>query len=199
MIYEFDVYIMVKWIVVIKIQPSICFDDTGNSRKNSSQFGRHRYLISGSLEYESSMLPLSYLVRHSINCCDFYDSIMFLLTSGFNMSGYVLSLVTLIVLSTLSAFCVPPERREMWPQCFSLSSFQMERYIALLWSPIRHFSKISQVMSHDPSRHVSILIFSLYSTYNVTLRDTGTEFWWIFKFPYQLLQFCDFYIVYSTP
>ena len=33
---------MVKWIMVMKIQPSICLVDGGKPRKNSSQVGRHR-------------------------------------------------------------------------------------------------------------------------------------------------------------
>ena len=33
---------MVKWIVVMKIQPSICLDDWGKPRKTPSQVGRHR-------------------------------------------------------------------------------------------------------------------------------------------------------------
>ena len=53
---------MVKWIVVMKIQPSICLDDGGKPRKNISQIGRHRDLNPGPPECESRALPRSHLV-----------------------------------------------------------------------------------------------------------------------------------------
>ena len=49
---------MVKWIVVMKIQPSICLDDWGKPRKN-----RHRDLNPGPPECESRALPRSHLAR----------------------------------------------------------------------------------------------------------------------------------------
>ena len=56
---------MVKWIVVMKIQPSICLDDWGKPRKNLSQVGRHphRDLDPGPPECESRALPRSHLAR----------------------------------------------------------------------------------------------------------------------------------------
>ena len=52
---------MVKWIVVMKIQPSICLDDWGKPRKNLSQVGRHRDLNPGPPECKSHALPRSHL------------------------------------------------------------------------------------------------------------------------------------------
>ena len=52
---------MVKWIVVMKIQPSICLDDWGKPRKNLSQVGRHRDLNQGPPEYESNVFSLRHL------------------------------------------------------------------------------------------------------------------------------------------
>ena len=49
--------ITAKWIVVIKIQPSICLDDWGKPRKKPSQVGRHRVSNQGPPEYESRALP----------------------------------------------------------------------------------------------------------------------------------------------
>ena len=63
---EYDIWIwwiMVKWIVVMKIQPSICLDDWGKPRKNLSQVGRHRDLNPGPPECESRALPRSHLAR----------------------------------------------------------------------------------------------------------------------------------------
>ena len=48
---------MVKWIVVMKIQPCICLDGWGKPRKNSSQVGRHRDSNPGPPECESHALP----------------------------------------------------------------------------------------------------------------------------------------------
>ena len=47
---------MVQWIVVMKIQPSICLDDWGKPRKNPSQVGRHLDSNPGSPECESRAL-----------------------------------------------------------------------------------------------------------------------------------------------
>ena len=52
---------MLKWIMVMKIQPSICLDDRGKSRKNPSQVGRHRDLNQGPPQFESHVLPRSHL------------------------------------------------------------------------------------------------------------------------------------------
>ena len=54
---------MVKWIVVMKIQPSICLDDRGKPRKYASQVGRHRDSNPGPPECESRALPRSHLAR----------------------------------------------------------------------------------------------------------------------------------------
>ena len=54
---------MVKWIVVMKIQPRICLDDLGKPRKTPSQVGRHWDLNPGSPECESRALPRSHLAR----------------------------------------------------------------------------------------------------------------------------------------
>ena len=54
---------MVKWIVVMKIQPSICLDHWGKPRKNPSQVARHRDSNSGPTECESRALPRSHLAR----------------------------------------------------------------------------------------------------------------------------------------
>ena len=58
---------MVKWIVVMKIQPSICLDDVGKPRKNPSQVGRHRDLNQEPLECESRALPRSHLVSVGVH------------------------------------------------------------------------------------------------------------------------------------
>ena len=55
---------MVKWILVMKIQPSICFVGLGKPRKNPSQVGRHRDSNPGPTECESRALPRSHLVRY---------------------------------------------------------------------------------------------------------------------------------------
>ena len=55
---------MVKWIVVMKIQPSICLDDWGKPWKNPSQVGRHRDSNPGPPECESRALPRSQLTRY---------------------------------------------------------------------------------------------------------------------------------------
>ena len=52
--------IMVKWIMVMKIQPRICLDDWRKSPKNS-QIVRHRNLNPRPSEYESSVLALRHL------------------------------------------------------------------------------------------------------------------------------------------
>ena len=52
---------MVKWVVVMKIQPSIWLDDWGKPRKYPSQVGRHRDLNPGLPECESRALPRSHL------------------------------------------------------------------------------------------------------------------------------------------
>ena len=57
---------MVKWIVVMKIQPSICIDDC--EKKNLSQVGRHRDLNQGPPECESRALPLRHLTRWRSFC-----------------------------------------------------------------------------------------------------------------------------------
>ena len=54
---------MVKWIVVKKIQSSICLVDRGKPRKNPSQVGRHRDSNQGPPECESHALPRSHLAR----------------------------------------------------------------------------------------------------------------------------------------
>ena len=54
---------MVKWIVVMTIQPSICLDDWGKPRKNPSQVGRIRDSNPGPPESESRALPRSHLAR----------------------------------------------------------------------------------------------------------------------------------------
>ena len=54
---------MVKWIVVMKIQPSICLDDGGKPRKSPSEVGWHRDLNQGPPERESRALPRSHLAR----------------------------------------------------------------------------------------------------------------------------------------
>ena len=59
---------MVKWIVVMKIQPSICLDDWGKPRKNLSQVGRYRDLNPGPPEWVSRALPRSHLARSTIHC-----------------------------------------------------------------------------------------------------------------------------------
>ena len=49
---------MAKWIVIMKIQPSICLDVLRKPRKkNSSQIGQHRNLNSGPPEYACKVLP----------------------------------------------------------------------------------------------------------------------------------------------
>ena len=48
-------WIMVKWIVIMKIQPSICFDDWRKQWKNPSQGGRDRDLNSGPPKFEPSV------------------------------------------------------------------------------------------------------------------------------------------------
>ena len=50
--------LMVKWIVVMKIQPSICLDCWRKARKKPSQIGWHRDLNPRPPEYESSFLSL---------------------------------------------------------------------------------------------------------------------------------------------
>ena len=62
---------MVKWIVVMQIQLSICLDDWGKPRKNPSQVGRHRDLNPGHPECESRALPRSHLARSLSNCYAF--------------------------------------------------------------------------------------------------------------------------------
>ena len=47
---------MVKWIVIMKIQPNIYLVDCGKPRKNHSQVGRHRDSNPGSPECESRAL-----------------------------------------------------------------------------------------------------------------------------------------------
>ena len=54
---------MVIWIVVMKIQQSICLDDSGKPRKNPSQVSRYRELNRGPPECESRPLPRSHLAR----------------------------------------------------------------------------------------------------------------------------------------
>ena len=54
---------MIKRIVVMKIQPSICLDDIGKPPQKS-QVGRHLDLNSWPLEYESSTLPRGNLARY---------------------------------------------------------------------------------------------------------------------------------------
>ena len=54
---------MVKWMMAMKIQPSICLDDRGKPRRNCSQVGRHWDWNSGLPEYKSSVLPLRHLAR----------------------------------------------------------------------------------------------------------------------------------------
>ena len=54
---------MVKWIAVMKFQPSTCPDDWGRLRKNLSQVGPHRDLNPGNPECESRTLPRSHLAR----------------------------------------------------------------------------------------------------------------------------------------
>ena len=55
---------MVKWIVIMKIQPSICLDDWKTTKKKTpSQVGRHQDLNPGPLECESRALPWSHLSR----------------------------------------------------------------------------------------------------------------------------------------
>ena len=56
-------WIMVQWIVVMKIQPSICLDDWGKLRKTPSQVGGHRDLNPRPPECESRALPRSHLAR----------------------------------------------------------------------------------------------------------------------------------------
>ena len=63
---------MVKWIVVMKIQPSICLDDWGKPRKKPSQVGRHRDSNPGPPECESRALPRSHLARLLKSCCHIY-------------------------------------------------------------------------------------------------------------------------------
>ena len=53
--------IMVKCIVVMKIQPSICLHDWGKPRRNSSQVGWYQDLNAGPPECESRALPRSHL------------------------------------------------------------------------------------------------------------------------------------------
>ena len=55
---------MLKWIVVMKIQPSICLVDWGKPRKNPSQVGRYRASNPGPPECESRALPRSHLARY---------------------------------------------------------------------------------------------------------------------------------------
>ena len=54
---------MVKWIVVMKIQPSIYLDDCKKPRKNPSQVDRDWDLNLGPSECESRALPRSHLAR----------------------------------------------------------------------------------------------------------------------------------------
>ena len=55
---------MVKWIMVVKIQPSIRLDDRRKPRKEKpSQVGRHRDLNHRPPECESRALPRSHLAR----------------------------------------------------------------------------------------------------------------------------------------
>ena len=61
-------WIMVKWIVVMKIQPNICLDAWVKPRKNPSQIGRHRDSNPGHLECESRVLPRSHLARFVEYC-----------------------------------------------------------------------------------------------------------------------------------
>ena len=61
-------WIMVKWIVVMKIQPSTCLNDWRKPRKNLSQVGRHRDLNPGHPECESRALPRSHLARYVQDC-----------------------------------------------------------------------------------------------------------------------------------
>ena len=49
---------MVKWIVVMKLQPSICLDDWVAMKKSQSG-----WLGPGPPKFESSMLPLRHLTR----------------------------------------------------------------------------------------------------------------------------------------
>ena len=54
-------WLMVKLIVVMKIQPRICLDHKGKPRKNPSQVGRYRDLNQGPSDCESHALPGSHL------------------------------------------------------------------------------------------------------------------------------------------
>ena len=60
-------WIMVKCIVIMKIQPSICLDDWGKPRKNPKQVGRHRDSNPEPSECESRALPRSHLARYRFN------------------------------------------------------------------------------------------------------------------------------------
>ena len=64
---------MIKWIVVMKIQPSICLHDWGKPRKNPSQIGRIRGLNPGPPECESRALPRSHLARFCRVCTDIHE------------------------------------------------------------------------------------------------------------------------------
>ena len=56
-------WIMVKWTVVVQIQPSICLDYCGKPRKKNSLVVRPRDLNQGPPECESRALPRSHLAR----------------------------------------------------------------------------------------------------------------------------------------
>ena len=55
---------MVKWIVVMKIEPSICLDNWGKSRKTPVKIGRHWNFNPEPPEYKSSVLSLRHLSRY---------------------------------------------------------------------------------------------------------------------------------------
>ena len=67
-IYRWNWWIMVKWIVVMKIKSSICLDDWGKPRKNPSQVGRHRDSNQGPPECESRALPRSHSLCPACYC-----------------------------------------------------------------------------------------------------------------------------------
>ena len=59
-------------VLVMKIQPSTCLQDSGKPRRNLSYVGRHRVSNQRALECESRALPRSHLApwfRHWFNLC----------------------------------------------------------------------------------------------------------------------------------
>ena len=79
---------MVKWILVMKIQPSICLDVWRKPRKkNSSQVGRHRDLNPGPPECESRAL----LRRHLAGYDEFSLILCRILFFFFFFFAYLLS------------------------------------------------------------------------------------------------------------